>query len=62
MITKNKSEKSRDMCKSRYLICLFATCEDVKFIWLYLLNLFIKIFFLINQIIIEIDIHIKLIE
>jgi len=50
------------MYKSRYLICLFATCEDVKFIWLYLLNLFIKIFFLINQIIIEIDIHIKLIE
>jgi hypothetical protein len=52
------------MCKLRYLICLFATCveQNVKFIWLYLLNLFIKIFFLINQIIIEIDIHIKLIE
>ena len=35
------------MCKLRYLICLFATCveQDVKFIWLYLLNLFINFFF-----------------
>jgi hypothetical protein len=36
--------------------------HDIIFIWLYLLNLFIKISFLFNQTILKIDTHNKLIK
>jgi hypothetical protein len=56
MITKNKIKKIKDRCRSKYLIS-----QDVIFTWLCLLIFFIKITLLFNQMVIEIDTHIKLI-
>jgi hypothetical protein len=61
-ITKNDNskinlEKLRDKCKLKYLIS-----QDEKFTLLCLPNLFIKIFFSFNQMIIKIDTDVKLIE
>jgi hypothetical protein len=56
-ITKNKLEKSKDKYKSRYLILQYRSCT-----WLCLMTLFIKIKFLFNQTIIEINKHMKEIE
>jgi len=61
-ITKNNNskinlEKLRDKCRLKYLIS-----QDEIFTLLCLLNLFIKIFFSFNQIIIKIDTDVKLIE
>jgi len=41
---------------------IYLILQDETFTWLCLLNVFIKIFFLFNQTIIETDTHIKLIE
>jgi hypothetical protein len=61
-ITKNDNskinlKKLRDKYRLKYLIS-----QDETFTLLYLLNLFIKIFFSFNQMIIKIDTDIKLIE
>jgi hypothetical protein len=61
-ITKNDNskinlKKLRDKCRLKYLIS-----QDETFTLLCLLNLFIKIFFSFNQIIIKIDTDVKLIE
>jgi hypothetical protein len=52
MINTKKLKKSRDIYKLRYL-----SSQDGIFTWLYLLNLCIKLYFLFNQTIIEIDTH-----
>jgi hypothetical protein len=52
-----KLKKSRDRFRLRFLIS-----QDRTFSQLYLLNCFMKIIFLFNQMIIKIYAHIKLIE
>ena len=57
MTTINKNKKLRYKYRLKYLIS-----QTRKFTQLYLLNLFIKIFFLFKKTIIEIETQIKLIE
>jgi hypothetical protein len=50
-------KKSKSEYKSRYLISQYGSSTQ-----LHLMTIFIKIIFLFNQMIVEIDTHIKLIE